>query len=635
MRLTARSVRTHIAVRRHTTPRGVDGWLSRVHRIAVAALRIVGGVTACAIIVTSHQLRVTLRAANAGEHALRAAAASLRAGDPFAAQRSARRAEHAFAQASGALLVVRPLAGAKADAPVVGAQLVAIDALADAGELAAQAASRVAAAGTHVTGANPTGGPIAALRRVRRVVRRSLASLAAADARLRGLRDSWLAPPIARAVTRTRRQLRRASAHGSAALQAAGALVTLTGGDGPRRYLFLSQNPAEVRPTGGFIGTYGVVTARDGHVHLERYDSIESWYFARRHAVVAPEHAPLALRLGRRPISQTIANANARGDWPIAARLAGRLWRKGGGAPIDGVLSITPELVARLLRVLGPVRVPGYARPATSANVVALLDAHTHTGARARAVDRQPFGSLQAARERKRFVGLLARRIMGRMTAGRVPQLALARALAAGLRAREGMAWMAEPRVQRVLAAQGWDGAIPRTRGDFFFDGEFQYAVKVGRGLRRTFEHEVALRSDRSARVTTTITVANTRADGLSSFSYLTLYGPAGGRLHPSSDPPAGVEPPIAGHPAAGWLRETPAWGRTRVRVVWDVPRMLVARRDGRLVYRLRWMSVAAHRGDVLRLRVTPPPGWTWARRGPQRNRRLTGDVRGAWLLER
>jgi hypothetical protein len=41
---------------------------------------------------------------------------------------------------------------------------------------------------------------------------------------------------------------------------AAGAAeAAVMGDDCPRRYLLMSQNPAEVRPTGGFIGTYGVL----------------------------------------------------------------------------------------------------------------------------------------------------------------------------------------------------------------------------------------------------------------------------------------------------------------------------------------------------------------------------------------
>jgi hypothetical protein len=386
----------------------------------------------------------------------------------------------------------------------------------------------------------------------------------------------------------------------------------------------LAQNPAEPRPTGGFIGSYGLLTARDGRVALERYASIESWYRAHRHAVVASARAPRALRLPSPPVPQTIANVNATPDWPQAARLAARLWRRGGEAPVDGVISVTPDLVARVLKVLGPVRVHGYARTVTSANVVAVLDDVTHRSPEAR------------SGHRKRFVSRIAHEIMRRAQAGgstRVP--ALARALVRGLDADEALMWSRDPIVQRTVIARGWDGSLPRTRGDFFYDGEFSYPAKNGRELRRRFEHDVRLRGDGSARISTTITIRNSNRLGYPYNSYTTLYGPAGARLAAGSDPPIAAESPIAGHPAAGWLLRAVAWGSTSVRVVWDVPHLLHRRPDGKLVYRLVWMRVPLHRGDVLRLHVTPPRGWRWAHRGPPRVSRLRRDLRGAWALTR
>ena len=94
----------------------------------------------------------------------------------------------------------------------------------------------------------------------------------------------------------------------------------------------------------------------------------------------------------------------------------------------------------------------------------------------------------------------------------------------------------------------------------------------------------------------------------MDSFAYMTLYGPAEGVFPPESDPPVATERQLGGHPAYGWLRNAPSWGTARLRVVWEVPRLLARRPDGRLVYRLLWMRIAAHRGDVLSLRVIPAP---------------------------
>ena len=43
-------------------------------------------------------------------------------------------------------------------------------------------------------------------------------------------------------------------------------LPTILGWEGPRRYLVLTQNPAELRPTGGYTGSYGIVGFDRGRV---------------------------------------------------------------------------------------------------------------------------------------------------------------------------------------------------------------------------------------------------------------------------------------------------------------------------------------------------------------------------------
>ena len=73
----------------------------------------------------------------------------------------------------------------------------------------------------------------------------------------------------------------------------------MLGGSGPRRFLLFSQNPDEVRPTGGYIGTYGVLSTRNGHVVLDKFDSTSSWYTTHPQAVLQPgAERALPLQLG-------------------------------------------------------------------------------------------------------------------------------------------------------------------------------------------------------------------------------------------------------------------------------------------------------------------------------------------------
>ena len=43
-------------------------------------------------------------------------------------------------------------------------------------------------------------------------------------------------------------------------------LPAILGWNEPRRYLILTQDPAEIRPTGGFVGSYGIVAFDNGSI---------------------------------------------------------------------------------------------------------------------------------------------------------------------------------------------------------------------------------------------------------------------------------------------------------------------------------------------------------------------------------
>jgi hypothetical protein len=599
----------------------LDGGTHRgaIHSGVRIVLKAVAIALAAYVVLAAHEAVAVKLAAAAGEQATARARHEVRMGRLTEAGASLASARSSFARAEQRATVLRVLLG---PLPMGGGLVAQVGAAQTLSSAAARAATATATVLEAASAARPGLGMLAKLRELRRTMAAAITTTDRAAASAAAVDRKTLATPLRDVATTVRVRLRRARTELASSLQALSALIVFVGGDGPRRYLVLSQNPDEPRPTGGFIGTYGVLTARSGRVQLRRYAAIERWYRSRRDAVIPATRAPNALQLlPRKPKPQTLANVNASPDWPETARLAARLWRSAGEMPVDGVVSLTPELVARVQRALGPVRMPGYERAVTGANVVTLLDRMTH---RTRHADK---GS------RKRFVAQLARAIMGRLSSGDVAVAPLAQGVVRGMDAREGMVWSRDPIVQRAAAARGWDGTLPDVGGDFLYTSEFSAAAKNGRALRRRFDHRVVLRADGSARVTTIIATRNASLLGYNYRSYVALYGPRGARLDDASDRPDAAERSIAGHPAAGWLQGTPPWGTTRRRVVWDVPRMLVRRRDGSLVYRLRFMRVAAHHGDSLRLRVTPPAGWRWARRPPLGFWGLHGDVIGAWRL--
>ena len=514
--------------------------------------------------------------------------------------------------------------------PVLRSQIRGVETLADAGLVLSQAGISVSDAAAVIIDAPESSSSLSdaldEMRTIRGLLSTGLQSIDVAAEKVDGIGGAFLPGPVGSARGDFRRRLPEIRERAAESEKALAAMITFVGGSGPRRYLFLSQNPDEIRPNGGYIGTYGVLTAEGGKLALDRYDSTQSWTKNRPEAEVAPEERGAPFKYDTRA-PQLISNVNTVPDWPTTARLAARLWRQGGEEPVDGVFTFTPSFMARLLTVVGPVDLEGYGERITADNMIDRLNFYTHD-------QRLVLGS-----DRKDIIAVLAQEVLERLIDVPASKWSvLGKAMATSFQEREAMAWSADTDVESVLAERRWDGAVPEVTGDFVCPAEFQYAAKNARSLRRSYQHHVVLRPDGSGTVTTTVRIRNPNpADDFANKSgvpaYITMYGPAGATIADGTDRFGLVEPAVAGHPAHGWFRPIEPESETTVTVVWDVPRLATERADGGWEYSLLWMRHPDHTGDTLELTFELPTGWSWAGDPPPNQVGLDKDVTGTWPL--
>jgi hypothetical protein len=577
-------------------------------------------------------LRAAASAAQRGKAALSRAESALSARSLGAARSDLRDAEAAFTAAQEEIEALGPVASVARRIPVVRDQMRAVDTFAHAGLSLSQAAQPlVDAADTlinPVDEATPVSAAMDALRSTQASLAPAVAAISQASDNVVQLKGTFLLGPLASARDDLVARLPRIKARAVSAGDGLRALMAFAGDSGPRRYLFLSQNPDEIRPTGGFIGTYGVLTADHGQLRLDRYDAIENWTGSHPDVSVPAEDAGSPFRFHSPPLRRTLSNVNSVPDWPQAAELAANLWKAAGEPPVDGVISFTPGFMRRVLSVIGAVEVAAFGETVTAENMNERLDFHTHQTPPAEGTGR------------KDFVAALAEVVMQALLQAPASKWEpLGQVMGEAFDAREAMAWSSDPVVAGVLADRSWDGAFPAHRGDFFFNAEFAYITKNGRGIRRVYDHHVELRPDGGARVTTELTLTNTLPPhplyNASSLAYMTVYGPEGAVLDQGASDPFGFpEPAIAGHPATGWFKAAgPAGGQVTLKVVWDVPSLLELGGDSEWAYNLRWMHVPDHTGDIVNLTVALPPAWRWDGGPPPGQFSLDQEFAGTWKL--
>jgi hypothetical protein len=171
--------------------------------------------------------------------------------------------------------------------------------------------------------------------------------------RLEGINVEGLFPQVAEPLIAARSELRGLSADLSVASDASIAIPAMMGTDSPRRYLLMIQNNAELRSSGGIPGALAVLTIDNGRLSLsEQTSATELGPLTTPVAVNEEERQIFSGRIGR-----FMQDVNLTPDFPSAASTAHSMWEQKTGVRLDGVVSMDPVALERILTATGPVRI--------------------------------------------------------------------------------------------------------------------------------------------------------------------------------------------------------------------------------------------------------------------------------------
>ena len=139
-------------------------------------------------------------------------------------------------------------------------------------------------------------------------------------------------------------------------------LVRVLGGEN-KRYLVVFQNNDELRASGGFIGTYGVLEFQNGQLRLEKIESIYQLAGQLNQNIAPP--VPIARLLNDR---FNIQDSNWFVDFPASARKILEFYETATGSLADGVIAVTPDVFEGLLGIAGPIAMDEYGEVLTKEN---------------------------------------------------------------------------------------------------------------------------------------------------------------------------------------------------------------------------------------------------------------------------
>ncbi|MEX0153011.1 DUF4012 domain-containing protein [Microbacterium sp. LMI1-1-1.1] len=240
-------------------------------------------------------------------------------------------------------------------------------------------------------------------------------------------------------------------------------LLDMAGADGPRSYLVLFQNNAEVRATGGNPAAMTLLRVDDGRLSLDEQADSSTFYAA---GLVGRDIAEIPAEtraLYERDTWQFPQNYTRTPDFPLTAHLFDAMWTEVTGSPVDGVVSLDPVALSHILEVTGPVTLDD-GEVISSDNVVTVLlrDAYVRFGADGPAADA--------------YFQRVVRSIFAVLSKGQWAPIPMIEALSRGVQEQRVMAWMrSEPEEQTIERAglAGTFAADGRDLGVFVNDASY------------------------------------------------------------------------------------------------------------------------------------------------------------------
>lgn len=225
-------------------------------------------------------------------------------------------------------------------------------------------------------------------------------------------------------------------------------LPSMLGASGPRRYLLVVQNNAEIRSTGGLPGSLSILEADRGKLSLGAQHSVDDFDVL---SVPALRLTGEERELYGDNLGENIRDTNLTPDFPRAAELMSALYQRSFGTRVDGVIAVDPVVLSSVLRATGPVEVGGETFTAGTVVRTLLHDVYQRFDTR---------------KQQDAYFNKAARGIFNTLITRPVEPVRVLRKLGRSVGQRRFLVWSSHPEEQRELGRGTIGGELPPQTGD-------------------------------------------------------------------------------------------------------------------------------------------------------------------------
>lgn len=225
-------------------------------------------------------------------------------------------------------------------------------------------------------------------------------------------------------------------------------LQGVVGMDESKKYLLLFNNYSELRPTGGFPGTYGVISFSNGGLENFFVDDVYNLDGQLKENIIPPKPLQhITPTLGMRDSSWFI-------DFPMSARKAMSFFAKEAGYKVDGVIALNPDVISHVLEAVGPIEMPEYKLTLTADNFLESIQKEVEYG--------------ENKAQPKTVVVDLAPRLLAKLYSATPEQwMKIFNSWMASLEEKDIIFYMDDKESEDFIVKEGFGGEIKKTDGDY------------------------------------------------------------------------------------------------------------------------------------------------------------------------
>ena len=215
--------------------------------------------------------------------------------------------------------------------------------------------------------------------------------------------------------------------------------------EGKKKYMVLFQNNTELRPTGGFIGSYALVEMGNGKILSYSFHDV----YEADGQLKAHVDPPLPIRDVMGQPNWFLRDSNFDPDFSLSAQRAMWFLEKETGENVDGVIGVNLNVATGLIGVLGSVYLPDYREEIDASNF--LIKATVNS-------QKDFFPGSTAKRD---FIRSVANAMIYKAVDGKsTDYIKLVSAISDSLERKDILIYMQDKKVQEMIEEAGWGGRV-------------------------------------------------------------------------------------------------------------------------------------------------------------------------------